>query len=125
MRVGAPDELSAVLLADRLGARPLRHGPAERRQLVPRIREAVNKSARALGVAAAWSWLELAAAVWTDLTQHLFAARAQCAFVAADEGVTFRRKRRVAALALLLHLESHTPHITFRCGRHPRYASPH
>ena len=81
--------------------------------------EAANKSARALGVAA-WSWFELAAAVWTDLAQRLCAARAKCAFVAADEGITFRRKRRATALALLLHLESHTPDITFRRGCHPR-----
>jgi hypothetical protein len=95
-------------------------GLLETRQRRAVASEAANKSARALGVAAAWSWFELAAAVWTDLAQRLCAARAKCAFVAADEGITFRRKRRATALALLLHLESHTPDITFRRGCHPR-----
>jgi hypothetical protein len=74
--------------------------------------EAAYESARALGVAAAWSWLELAAAVWTERAQRLSAGRAKCAFVATDESITFRRKRRATALALLLHLESHAPNVT-------------
>ena len=74
--------------------------------------EAAYKSARALGVAAAWSWPELAAAVWTERAQRLSAAPAKCAFVATDESITVRRKRRATALALLLHLESHTPNVT-------------
>jgi hypothetical protein len=65
-----------------------------------------------LGVAAAWSWPELAAAVWAQRAQRLSAARAKRAFVATDEGITFRRERRGTALALLLHLESHTPDVT-------------